>query len=32
MNAAMISLKGKTLVVRTPADLAKAIAVVQHTR
>jgi hypothetical protein len=32
INAAMISLKGKTLVVRTPADLAKAIAVVQHTR
>jgi hypothetical protein len=28
----MASLKGSTLVIRTPEDLAKAIAVVQKTR
>jgi hypothetical protein len=32
INAAMASLKGTTLVIRTPEDLAKAIAVVQKTR
>jgi len=32
INAAMISLKGKTLVVRTPADLARAIAAIQNAR
>jgi hypothetical protein len=32
INAAMTSLKGTTLVIRTPEDLAKAIAVVQKTR